>query len=116
MTVQIVTSKDYGAFIVSKWVVAVHFDAEWDEPRAKTRERMLEAEMMFGEQVGFGEVDVDVDAELAKGIPVMNVPLVAYYRDGRLVAALIGADQDILARVERVIRGEVIGYKDGTSR
>jgi hypothetical protein len=44
-----------------------------------------------------------------------NVPLVAYYRDGRLVAALIGADQDVKARLERVLWGEPIGYNDGTT-
>ena len=40
---------------------------------------------------------------------------VAYYLDGKLVAALIGTGQNVLGRLERVLRGEPIGYKDGTT-
>jgi thioredoxin-like negative regulator of GroEL len=74
---------------------------------------MLEAEEALVDQVNFGEVDCDRDRELAKSIPVLNVPTVAYYRDGGLIVALIGAQQNIRARLERVLRGEPIGYKDG---
>lgn len=49
---------------------------------------------------------------MAQSIDVMNVPLVAYYRGGDLVAALVGY-QDIRARVERILHGEHIGYDDG---
>jgi thioredoxin-like negative regulator of GroEL len=61
----------------------------------------------------FGEVDCDSNLELAESIPVLNVSLVVYYRDGRLIAALIGAQQNIRARLERVLRGDPIGHKDG---
>jgi thioredoxin-like negative regulator of GroEL len=76
---------------------------------------MLEAETDFGEQASFAEIDCDANVKFSKSIPVLNVPLVAYYRDGKLVAALIGADQNVRARMERVLRGEKIGYKDGTT-
>ena len=48
-------------------------------------------------------------------LPLGNVPTVAYFRDGRLVAALIGSNQDVTARTQRVLRGEPIGYNDGTT-
>jgi hypothetical protein len=110
------TGSDFPAFVTAKPAAAVLFDAEWDvRGRPAIRGRMLEAERVLGDRVNFAEVDIDRDGQLAKSIPVLNVPLVAYYRDGKLVAVLIGADQDVRARAERVLRGEPIGYKDGTT-
>lgn len=77
---------------------------------------MAEAEAGLGELANFAEVDCDVEVELARLIPVTNVPLVAYFRDGRRVAALIGGGQNVRARVARVLRNEPIGYEDGTDQ
>ena len=103
------------AFVAAKAAAALHFDAEWDtHHREATRKSMREAETAFSDQANFGEIDCDANVELSKSIPVCNVPLVAYYRNGKLIAALIGAGQNVRARMERVLRGEEIGYKDGT--
>jgi thioredoxin-like negative regulator of GroEL len=112
---RLLTSEDVPAFIAAKPAAALHFDADWDKGREPVRRSMLEAEAVLGERVNFAEIDCDASVALSKSIPVLNVPLVAYYRDGKLVAALIGADQNVRARVERVLRGEKIGYKDGTT-
>ena len=112
---QLLTSEDVPAFLASTPAAALHFDADWDAKyREQVRRSMLEAEAALGGQAGFAEIDCDANAELSKSIPVLNVPLVAYYRGGKLVAALIGADQNVRARMERVLRGQNIGYKDGT--
>jgi hypothetical protein len=74
---------------------------------------MLDAQAALGGQVNLAEIDCDENAELARSIPVPNIPLVAYYRNGKLVAALVGGYQNVLARLERVLRGETIGYDDG---
>ena len=112
---RLLTSEDVPAFLAANPAAALHFDADWDAKyREQVRRSMLEAEAALGEQAGFAEIDCDANAELSKSIPVLNVPLVAYYRGGKLVAALIGADQNVRARIERVLRGEKIGYKDGT--
>ena len=73
------------------------------------------AEAALGDQASFAEIDCDTNSEFSKSVPVLNVPLVAYYHGGKMVAALIGADQNVRARMERVLRGEKIGYKDGTT-
>ena len=113
---RLLTSEDVPAFLAAKPAAALHFDADWDAKyREQVRRSMLDAEAAFGEQASFAEIDCDANVELSKSIPVLNVPLVAYYRDGKLVAALIGADQNVRARMERVLRGEKIGYKDGTT-
>jgi hypothetical protein len=38
----------------------------------------------------------------------LNVPSVAYYRDGKLVGELIGAGQNVRLHLERVLRGDTI--------
>lgn len=109
------TYDEYAAFIAAKSVAVIHYDADWDVGyRSGVRSRMLEATEAFGEYVNFAEVDIDAERELAKALPILNVPTVAYYVEGRLAAALIGADQNIKERVARLLRGEEIGYIDGT--
>jgi thioredoxin-like negative regulator of GroEL len=107
-------SGDFAAFVAARTTAVVHFDAEWDvSGRAATRQKMAEAEQVLGEQVNFGEVHCDRDTELARSIPVLNVPLVAYYREGKLIAALSGAGQNVRGRLERILRREPIGHRDG---
>jgi thioredoxin-like negative regulator of GroEL len=74
---------------------------------------MLKAEKELGDRANFGEVDVDRDMELAKSLRLLNVPTVAYYRNGQLVALLTGCRQNVRSRLERVMRGEAIGHQDG---
>jgi thioredoxin-like negative regulator of GroEL len=69
---------------------------------------MADAEQVLGGRVNCGEVDCDSDPELAKSIPILNVPSVAYYRDGKLVGALIGAGQNVRLHLERVLGGDTI--------
>ena len=109
------SSSQYAAFLSEKRVAAVHFDAAWNVGyRQEMRRRMRDAAEAIGEQANFGEVDCDTEIALARSLPIINVPTVAYYRDGVLVAALIGANQNVKQRVERLLRGDPIGYHDGT--
>jgi hypothetical protein len=114
--VRLLIANELPAFVAAKPVAAVHFDADWDANlRERTRRTMIEAEAALGDRANFGEIDCDANVELARAIPVGNVPLVAYYRHGKFVAALIGAGQNVRDRLERLLRGEEIGYEDGTS-
>jgi thioredoxin-like negative regulator of GroEL len=111
---QLLSSEEFKSFVEAKPAAAVHFDAEWDSRyRPVVHRRMLDAEEALADQVNFGEVHCESNPELAKSVPILNVPSVAYYRNGTLIAALIGAEQNVRARLERVLRGESIGYKDG---
>ena len=72
---RVLTQADTETFLAEKPAAAIHFDASWDEDhRANTRRVMADAE-----QVNFGEVDCDRDPELAKSIPILNVPSVVYF-------------------------------------
>lgn len=111
---RLLTNIDFQSFVEAKQAAAVHFDAEWDFAyRPILQRQMLEAEEVLADRVNFGEVDCDRNLDLARSIPIPNVPSVAYYRNGELVAALVGAEQNVRARIERVLRGESIGYEDG---
>jgi hypothetical protein len=74
---------------------------------------MSEASDVLGEHVNFGEVDWDHEVELAKSFRVLSVPTVAYYLDGTLAGVLVGARQNILGRLEHLLRGQQIGRDDG---
>lgn len=107
-------SQQFESFIAAKSAAAVHFDAEWDSSyRAVTRRQMQVAEALLSEQANFGEVDCDASPELAKSIRLLNIPSVVYYKDGKLIAALIGARQNVRARLARILLGESIGRDDG---
>jgi thioredoxin-like negative regulator of GroEL len=110
------TSTDYETFVRQKRAAAVHFDAEWDIGyRPITRVRMNEAAKVLAGHVNFGEVDCDREVELAKSIRILNVPTVVYYLDGNLAGVLVGARQNILGRLQRLLHGQLIGHDDGLS-
>lgn len=108
------TTDKFAEFVRSKRITVIHFDATWDvgnRPIAQCQMRL--AHIRFGTEVAFAEVDVDTEADLARQAGVLNVPAIAYYRDGKFVAALLGADQDIAARINRLRCNQEIGYGDG---
>jgi hypothetical protein len=112
--VQKLSRDSYEDFVRQKRGAAVHFDADWDVGyRPIARRRMGEASDVLGEQVNFGEVDWDREVELVMSLRVITVPTVAYYLDGDLVGVLPGARQNVLGRLERLLRGQQIGRDDG---
>jgi hypothetical protein len=113
---RLLNSTDFQSFVEAKQGAAIHFDAAWNVSSGLIlNRRMLEAEEALADLANFGEVDCGSNPALAKCVPVPNVPLVAYYRYGELIAALVGAEQNVRARMERVVRGQLIGYHDGLS-
>jgi len=108
---RLLTNTEFSQFITARRVAVLHFDAEWNLHRTTARQKMLDAQVALSDQVNFAEVDCDSESDLARSIPVLNVPCIAYYLDGQLVAALIGANQNIHSRIERLLRGETIDSK-----
>ena len=112
------TTAEFPAFVAAHAAAAVHFDAVWNAAhRERTRRAMRDAEAALGDAAaaGFAEVDCDAEPQLARSLRLANVSAVAYFRHGRLVAALVGSGQHVRARLERVLRGEPIGRDDGTT-
>jgi thioredoxin 1 len=102
---RLLTGGEFESFVAAKPAAAIHFDAAWDKTyRPIVRRKMENAKENLDEQVNFGEVDCDCDPELAKSIPVLNVPSVAYYRNGTLIRVLVGAEQNVQIHLERILR------------
>jgi hypothetical protein len=71
--------------------------------------------LKFGSFVGAksaGTVDCDKSPDLAKWVPILNVPSVAYYAQGKLMVVIVGTTQDAHVRLERILSGEFIGHDD----
>ncbi|MCA9255200.1 MAG: thioredoxin family protein [Phycisphaerales bacterium] len=109
-SIQAFTASEFESFVANAAFAVVHFDAEWDAIlRTPTRVEMRKAEESLGDRVVFAEVDVDTCVEVARSIPIANVPAVAYYRHGEQMDVIIGAGQDVRGLTRRVIAGEPIG-------
>ena len=107
---RLLSAGQFESFVREKTAAVVQFDAKWDVSyRPMLRRKLEDAEIQLAEHVNFGEVDCDENADLARSMRVTSVPLVAYYRNGQLVAALGGYRQNVRLRIERLLRGEFIG-------
>ncbi|HPF37874.1 MAG TPA: thioredoxin family protein [Phycisphaerae bacterium] len=108
--IQAFTVSEFESLVADAAIAVVHFDADWDAIlRTPTRIEMRKAEEALGDHVVFAEVDVDASVDVARSIPIANVPAVAYYRHGELMDVVIGAGQDVSGLTRRVIAGEPIG-------
>ena len=102
------TNNDFAAFVASRPVVVIHFDADWDEYRTQVRAKMLKAEQCLHEFAAFAEVDCDVDDDVGKKLGIANVPSVAYFRESTLIALRTGADQDIHELTELLVNRRAV--------
>jgi thioredoxin-like negative regulator of GroEL len=89
------TGNEYESLVKERFTAAIHFDAAWDvKCRPITRQKMQDADAALSQNVNLGEVDCDQEISLAQSIRLLNVPAVAYYRDGKLIAVLPGVQQE----------------------
>jgi len=109
-----VSEEAYELFLRQKEFAVILFDAPWDVgPGAMIRPRFEKAARAFSDRVNFGEVNFDELDRVVKSVGLANVPTVAYYKDGRLIAALVSATQDVTARTQALLDGKHIGRNDG---
>lgn len=101
------TGATYQAFLDRSRFVVVLLDAPgWNKSGARMRDVVFpSAAALLGSQATFGFVDIDAEPDVAQAVRLMNVPTVAYYRDGVVVAAWIGANQDVTGRTLALING-----------
>jgi len=114
MEIRRVSDDEYESFLQETEYAVILFDAPWDVgPGALIRPRFEKAARAFHGRVNFGEVDCDGAARAARSLGLANVPTVAYYKGGRLLAALVGARQNVAARTRAILDGRRIGRRDG---
>ena len=88
-----VTHETFGEFVRTHRFAVIHFWASWNGID-KMMSRLLESEIPveLREQVSFASFDIDPAAhhELCRQHQVLNVPFLAFYRDGVQVRTVTG--------------------------
>ena len=108
------SENNYESFLRRMEYTVVLLDASWDVgPGGVIRPRFEEAARAFDGRVGFGEVNCDECVFVARSVGIVSVPTVAYYKGGQLIVALVGSNQNIIARTQAMMDGMWIGRKDG---
>jgi hypothetical protein len=106
----------YERFIHDNRFATVLFDAPtWNTTYKQTSSDFQSIADKLGQLAAFGFVDVDDPSmvEICRTIPVVNVPLIAYYKDGKLIKGIVGVGQDVAGRIRAVAAGYPIGNDDG---
>jgi thioredoxin 1 len=99
------TQREVLDLVANNEIVVVHFDAEWNGQR-HTVARKIYAILNQSTDVAFAYVEVDEEIELASSMRVISIPMLAYFRNGKLVGAVSGNRQNIFATLEKVRSGQ----------
>lgn len=111
MEIPRLTEDVYECFVREWGHAVILFDAPWDVGPGRTmRPLFLEAARTYGDRVGFGEVNVDEFVRRPGGVAIANVPVVVYYRRGKVVAEMVGAGQDVSGWTQALLDGEPIRW------
>ncbi len=81
--------------------VLVEFTASWCPPCRMIEPVLAELDREL-DQVAFAKIDTDANPRTARDLGVMGMPTLQLYRDGELVAQIVGArpKQQLLAWLE----------------
>ena len=112
-----VTRATLPEFLGRKPYSVIHIDARWDRRyREIVSGRIHSLEAQFQNDISFGYIDCDAEQDYAREIGVVNVPTVAYYKERRLVAAVVGIQQDVAENIKRMRRGDTLDTTNFLSR
>jgi hypothetical protein len=93
------THESFPAFVSRHHLVVVHFWAAWNGYDLEIK-RCLEQRVPLDlcNRIAFGRLDVDPPEhwELCKQHQILNVPFLAFYRDGVFAEGLIGRHDDLV--------------------
>src|SRR5262249_22305232 len=92
MEAALVSPEMYLDFIKSKPVAVIHFWASWNRYDDEMKARLNQIDATFSDQIAVGYVDIDQEQmwELAKELKVLNLPALAYYKNGEHIETTIG--------------------------
>lgn len=87
-----VSLETYSDFIKSKPVVVIHLWAEWNRYDEEMKSRLKQIAATFTEQVALGAIDTDQQEMwgVIKELKVLNLPALAYYKNGQHIETVIG--------------------------
>ncbi|MDR3620979.1 MAG: protein disulfide isomerase family protein [Paludisphaera borealis] len=108
MAIRAISADEFESFLRESEYAVVLFDASWNAAsKEEFRPRFEAASETYADRVVFGEIDCDDSVEIARSVPIVNLPTVAYYRRGGLIAALVGY-QNVTSLAQALIEGKPI--------
>ncbi len=108
MAIRAISADEFESFLRESEYAVVLFDASWNvASKEKFWPRFEAASETYTGRVVFGEIDCDISPQIARSIPIANLPAVAYYRHAGLITALIGY-QDVASLTEALVDGRPI--------
>jgi thioredoxin 1 len=92
MEVISVSLESYSAFIKSRPVAVIHFWAVWNEYDEEMKPRLKQIAASFKEPIAIGSINTDLEEMwgLTKELKVLNLPALAYYKNGQHIETEIG--------------------------
>jgi len=104
----VLTNSSFLGFVHEHRFVVIHFWAKWNryDDRVKTALDTLPVEIANLVAIGTFDTDPPEHWELCRGHNILNLPFLAFYRDGDLVRTLPGIrPDDVLHRIRELIDG-----------
>jgi thioredoxin 1 len=87
-----VSLKTYSEFVKSRPVAVIHFWAAWNGIDEEMKSRLKQIADSFIDQIAIGSIDTDREEiwALTKELKVLNLPALAYYKNGQHIETAIG--------------------------
>jgi thioredoxin 1 len=92
MIQEIKTVAEYDAMTAENAVAVVHFGFKWNSFDRMMMRTLTELEAEFTGKIALGFLDIDQNAtiDVLKQIKIVNVPTLAYFKNGEHLATTVG--------------------------
>jgi thioredoxin len=100
------TINSYNKIVSANKVVIVDFYAEWCGPCKKLSPILESFKNEYGDKIKIVKVDFDKNPSLARYFQIESIPLLHFYKDGKLVNQLIGLQDkvELHKEIEKLIQ------------
>lgn len=103
--VKLSDSDTYFEFVQSCAVSLIHFWADWNAHDYQMKDRLKELEASYSGLVCFASVDVSINVgnKIFGEIKIINVPALAYHKNGNYIETVIGLTQPIEEKLNKLL-------------
>lgn len=110
MSKEIKSIEDFEGNTRFRGLTVIHFWAEWNAYDITVGKILSELEPEFKDKVNFCSVDVDQEhlIEFLRELPIINVPTLGYYKNGKKISLEIGLSkkEDFKEKIATLLNNE----------